>query len=132
PLHFSGHLPQTTLTVAGATLAGPAVYPSAVYDLTGLLGHALYDGVNNALPQPIFLPATDTANGQTLPANQDFTVTTPALPGASLFVAAGTGRGRVSITAVPPQRGPRRPPALQPARGGTRPNARTLSQPAPL
>jgi Ca2+-binding RTX toxin-like protein len=131
-LAFNGQLTQNTLTVDGAALTGPAAYPSATYDLTVLLGRALYDGVNNTLPRPIFLPATDTANGQTLPANQDFTVTTPALPGASLFVAAGTGSGRVSLTAVPPERVTGLPPTLQPALVVTIQTAGPFSQPAPL
>jgi hypothetical protein len=66
------------------------------------------------ISRPIFLPALDAASGVTIDPARDVTVTTPRIPGAALFVAAGTLRdqegrpftGRLSITEVPIDRTP--------------------------
>ena len=101
--------PADALFVRGEAIAGPAVYPFIAEKLPLLLGHDGYEHVNNVIERPIYLPALDVASGSTIDPAVDVTVTTPAIPGASVFVAAGslddpTGNpftGVLSITEVP-------------------------------
>ena len=103
------HLPGDTLIVHGEAFAGPEVYPFIAEKMPLLLGHDAYENVNNMIERPIYLPALDIANGMTIDPAVDVTVTTAAIPNASVFVAAGsledqTGNpftGNLSITEVP-------------------------------
>ncbi len=98
-----------TLKVHGESFAGPEVYPFVAEKLDLLYDREVFPGVNNVLDRPIYLPVMDVANGQTIDPAQDTTVTTPNIPGASVFVAAGTLEDRqgnpfdgvLSITEVP-------------------------------
>ncbi len=79
-----------TLKVRGELFPGPLVYPFIAEKVAFVLEHAVYTGVNNVIARPIFLPELDVANGEDIDPAQNETVTTPAIPGASVFVAAGT------------------------------------------
>ncbi len=108
-LVFAGALPDNTLKVHGETYAGPEIYPLIAEKLSLLYGHDVYENVNNFIERPIYLPALDIANGATIDPAADITVTTSAIPNASVFVAAGTldtqeggaFEGVLSITEVP-------------------------------
>lgn len=100
---------DNALRVEAADLPG-GQYPSVAEPLPLLLGRDLpFDGVNNMIDRPIFLPALDIANATTIDPNADTMVTTPMLPGAELMVAAGSltnmdgspFTGSLSITEVP-------------------------------
>ena len=76
-----------------------------------MLGHELYDGVNNVIDRPIYLPALDLENNtQTTDSNGDITVTNSALD-AQVFVAANSLIDQdgnpftdpLSISEVPPE-----------------------------
>jgi hypothetical protein len=79
-----------TLKVRGDLYQGTASYPFIAEKLAFILDHDVYEHVNNIIDRPIYLPALDTANGQQIDPAQDTTVTTAAIPGASVFVKAGT------------------------------------------
>ena len=97
------------LIIRGESLAGPDVYPYIAEKLQLLLGGDPFDNVNNVIARPIYLPVLDVANGVTINPAVDTLVTTPAIPGASVFVAANTlddqqgnpFTGVLSITEVP-------------------------------
>jgi RHS repeat-associated protein len=86
-----------------------AELPFIAEKLNLVLEHELYAGVNNVIARPIFLPLLDLANATPINPNAPNTVTTPAIPGAEVFVAAHTLRdqqgaeynGLLSITEVP-------------------------------
>jgi RHS repeat-associated protein len=87
----SGPLPAAViLEVHGEQLSGPTAYPFIAADQSVLLGHAAFSGVNNVISRPILLTPEDTAHAVTISPAADATVTTPALPGASLQIPAGS------------------------------------------
>lgn len=115
----TGPVVSDTLKIRGETFPGPAVYPFIAEKLPLVLEHDVFAGVNNVIDRPIFLPKLDVASGRTIDPSQDTTVTTAAIPGASVFVAAGTlmnqqgtpFTGVLSITEVPPDLTPAALPA---------------------
>lgn len=110
-----------TLTLAGVPSADAAliiqpgqqvnnvVYPSIAEKLPLLLGHDVYANVKNVIDRPIFLPPIDISNAQTINPAITQTVTSAAIPGSSVKVAANTlfdqdnkpYTGKLSITTVP-------------------------------
>jgi YD repeat-containing protein len=129
------------LAVKGITFSGQT-YPSVAEVLSLLLGHNVYDGVNNVISRPIFLPALNLAQGAMVNPAQNTTVAPAALPGASLFVQAGTlltpgGQpysGILSVTQVPVDQTPAALPAnLKPSVVVTiQPGGMTFTTPAPI
>ena len=101
--------PDNTLKVYGNRLTGGDVYPFIAEKLPLVLEHEVYQGVNNVISRPIYLPPLDIANGVTIDPNRDMLVSTPTLPGATVSVKAGTlfdknGQvftNKLSITTVP-------------------------------
>jgi RHS repeat-associated protein len=81
--------PSVVVEVHGEQLGGPTVYSFVAASQAVLLGHDLYGGVNNVIGQPILLTAVDTAHEVTINPSQATTMSTAALPGASLQLAAG-------------------------------------------
>ncbi len=76
------------------------------------LGHPTYAGVANVVPRPIVLPKVDLAHATdfaTVDASRARDLTSPALPGVVLHVAAGGARtadgrpfaGKLTLTALP-------------------------------
>jgi len=108
-LSFADGLPDDTLFIRGEAFTGPEVYPFVAESLPLLLGHGGFEGFNNFVERPIYLPALDTANAVTIDPLVDVTVTTSAIPNASVFVEAdtleiqggGDFTGELSITEVP-------------------------------
>lgn len=102
-------VPPNTLQIYGDGITGEDNYPYIAEKLPLLLGHEAYPNVNNVISRPIYLPALDTANGKTINPAADTTVTTAAIPKASVFVKAGTLKDtegnpyteNLSITQVP-------------------------------
>jgi YD repeat-containing protein len=141
-LAFSGALPSDVLIVHGEDLSGPLVYPYIAEKLPLLFGHDPYLGFNNVIARPIYLPALDVANGQRVNPNQNVTVTTATIPGASVYVAAGSLQeqdgdpftGILSITEVPVDFTPASlPPNLFPDLVVTiQPGEMVFTTPAPL
>ena len=106
---------EEVLKIQGDQAAIPGkVYPFIAETLPLLFGHDLFASVNNVIERPIYLPVLDIANADTVDATQDTLVDTAAIPGASVFIEAGTLRqqdgtpfnGLVSITEVPINRTP--------------------------
>jgi RHS repeat-associated protein len=103
-----GPLISDTLKIRGELFVG-AAYPFIAEKLPLLLEHDVQLGVNNFIARPIFLPKLDIANGVTISPTSDTMVTSAALPGTSVFVAAGTLMNQqgtpftavLSITEVP-------------------------------
>ncbi len=97
------------LLIRGEAHVGEVVYPFIAEKIPLLLGRDLYRGSANVIGRPIYLPALDVAGGQTIDPNKDTTVTTAAIPGAAVFIEAGSlsdqiGQpftGVLSITEVP-------------------------------
>ena len=110
----SGPLVSDTIKIRGELFPGPLAYPFIAEKLPLVLEHDVFAGVNNVIDRPIYLPVLDIANGMTIDPAQDTTVTTAAIPGASVFVSAGTlmnqqgtpFTGVLSITKVPMERTP--------------------------
>ncbi|MBW4497542.1 MAG: hypothetical protein KME26_31650 [Oscillatoria princeps RMCB-10] len=108
-LETPGALPDNTLKIRGEGISGDVTYPFIAEKLPLLLEHEVYTGVNNVISRPIYLPPIDTANAETIEPAADVTVTTSNIPGASVFVAAGSLKdqqgnpytGQLSITEVP-------------------------------
>jgi RHS repeat-associated protein len=129
-----GPVPAGPLTVHGERVPGPGAYPLLTAQLSLLLGHQVFAGVNNVLAGPVVLTPLDTADAVTVNPAQDTTVTTPALPGASLRVPAGTLRdargnpyaGPLGITEVSPGAAP------VPLPDGLLPDLMVLVQPGGL
>jgi RHS repeat-associated protein len=105
----NGPVVSDTLKIRGELFQPSGQYPFIAEKLELMLEHAVYSQVNNAIGRPIYLPQLDAANAWEIDPNQDTTVSTGALPGVSLFVAAGTlmnqqgtpFTGKLSITEVP-------------------------------
>jgi RHS repeat-associated protein len=97
------------LLVRGEAHTGVAVYPFIAEKIPLLLGRDLYQGSANVIGRPIYLPALDVAGGQAIDPDSNTTVTTAAIPGAAVFIEAGSlkdqlgqpFRGVLSITEVP-------------------------------
>jgi RHS repeat-associated protein len=108
-LEVDGELPSDTLKVRAELLSGDDAYPFIAEKLPLVLEHDVYEGVNNIINRPIYLPVLDTASGVNVDPNADTTVTTDTIPGASVFVEAGSlddqegnpFTGNLSITEVP-------------------------------
>ena len=121
---------------------GGEVYPSVAEKISLLLERDPFTGVNNVIDRPIFLPPIDMTNAVTIDPTVDTTVTTEAIPGAGVFVAAGTLEnqegeaftGQLSITDVPRELTPAAlPPNLLPdALVTIQPGEMVFNQPAPL
>ena len=108
-LEIVGELPSNTLRVRGDAIMGDGTFPFIAEELDLLLGREVFSGVNNVIERPIYLPAIDLDNAVTIDPVVDTSVTTDAIPGAEVFVAAGTLEnmegelftGQLSITSVP-------------------------------
>ncbi|MEQ8848700.1 peroxidase family protein [Botrimarina sp.] len=119
-------------------------YPFVAEKIGLMLGHSVYEGVNNTIARPIYLPAIDLAGGTQVDPSADTMVMQEIAPGqmASVEVAAGTlidQQGQpfnevLSITSVPPSLTPASLPrnistatvvTIQPAE-------MVFTQPAPL
>ncbi|MEG3861999.1 FG-GAP-like repeat-containing protein, partial [Microcoleus sp. herbarium12] len=102
-------VPPNTLQIYGDGITGEDNYPYIAEKLPLLLGHEAYPNVNNVISRPIYLPPIDTANSKTINPAADTTVTTAAIPKASVFVKAGSLKDsegnpyteNLSITQVP-------------------------------
>ncbi|MCA9129039.1 MAG: hypothetical protein KDB22_18255, partial [Planctomycetales bacterium] len=103
-----------TIKIRGELIAGTFTYPFIAEKLPLLMGHDVYEGYNNFIDRPIFLPKLDTANAKVINPSQTTVVTTTAIPEAKVTVAAGTlmnqqgapFTGSLSITEVPLERTP--------------------------
>ena len=141
-IEFTGPAPSDTLFIRGEALTGPEVYPFIAEKVPLLLGRDLYDNVNNVVVRPIYLPALDIANGDVVDPTQDTVVDTAAIPGAQVFIAAGTLEdqsgspftGTLSITEVPVDRTPAAlPDSVRPGLVVTiQPGEMVFTEPAPL
>ncbi|WP_156804809.1 CARDB domain-containing protein [Synechococcus sp. PCC 6312] len=149
-VELSGLPPNNTLKVFGNLIDGAAAgtdpgtvtYPFIAEKLPLVLEHEVYAGVNNVISRPIYLPELDTANAVSIDPTQSITVTTTAIPGAAVTVAAGTLKdqkgelytGKLSITEVPTNLTPAALPAnLAPDLVITiQPGEMVFVQPAPL
>ena len=102
-------LTADTLLIRGEQIPGDEVYPFIAEKLPLLLGQQVYEGYHNIINRPIYLPPIDVANGEIIDPTVDVTVTTEAIPSASVFVEAGSlldqqgnpFTGILSITEVP-------------------------------
>lgn len=120
----------------------PGGLPLLAEDDGTLLGHAIFKSVNNVIGQPFVLPALDTAHGTTIDPTKTTTVTTPAVPGLSVQVSAGTLKnpdssnftGALTLTAVPVAEAPANvPPTLRPDQFYiVDPGTLTFTAPAPI
>ena len=138
----SGSIVSDTLKVRGERFSGPVAYPFIGEKLPLILEHDIYPNVNNVVERPIFLPALDIANGKDINPAQDTTVTTAAIPGASVLVKSGTlmnqqgtpFTGKLSITEVPRDLTPAAlPPSLIPDLVVTvQPGEMVFAAPAPM
>ncbi|MEZ6092322.1 MAG: putative Ig domain-containing protein [Pirellulaceae bacterium] len=105
----NGPLVSDTLKIRGETYPGPDVYPYIAEKLPLVLEREVFEGINNVIRRPIYLPKLDVANGVQIDPMQDTMVTTATIPGASVMVRAGTlmnqqstlFNGVMSITEVP-------------------------------
>lgn len=141
-LEVDGELPSDTLKVRAELLGGDDAYPFIAEKLPLVLEHEVYEGVNNIINRPIYLPVLDTENGVVVDPNTDTTVTTDTIPGASVFVEAGSlddqqgnpFTGNLSITEVPPDLTPAAlPENLRPDVVVTiQPGEMVFNTPAPL
>ncbi len=85
------------------------LYPSIAEKLPLVLEHDVYANANNIIQRPIYLPPIDIANAKTINPNINQTVTSAAISGSSVFVAANSlfdhegnpYTGKLSITTVP-------------------------------
>ncbi|MCH8186624.1 MAG: hypothetical protein IH862_11030, partial [Chloroflexi bacterium] len=111
-LESSGSLPGDTLLIRGETIAGTEVYPFIAEKVELLLGHTPFEGINNVIGRPIFLPALDMDSAQPIDPAVNTTVSVVLQEGeepVSVSVAAGTLEdqdgnlytGLLSITEVP-------------------------------
>ncbi len=105
----TGTVASDTIKVRGDLFVGAVGYPFIAEKIAFLLEHPLLSHLNNVISRPIFLPAIDRANGMQIDPTQNTTLTTNAIPGASVFIAAGSlvdlqgtpYAGKLSITEVP-------------------------------
>lgn len=111
-LEFAGALPSDTLKIHGEGWTGSEAYPFIAEKLPLVLGHEVFENLENAIVRPIFLPALDTAQAQPIdPATSAFVVVSlqPNEAPATVSVAAGSLEdqqgnpytGNLSITEVP-------------------------------
>jgi RHS repeat-associated protein len=131
-----------TLKIYGDSITGPSSYPFIAEKLPLLLGHEVYSNVKNVISRPIYLPPLDIANGKTINPAADTTVTTAAIPKASVLVKAGSLKDaqgnpynkKLSITEVPTELTPAAlPPNLHTDLVVTiQPGDMVFSTPAPL
>ncbi|MFO0905215.1 MAG: RHS repeat-associated core domain-containing protein [Pirellulales bacterium] len=99
----------TTIKIRGDLYSGGPVLPFIAEHLSLTLDHEVYAGYENQIVRPIYLPVLDVENGTPINPTMNALVDTPALPGVSVFVAAGTlmnqqgspFTGVLSITEVP-------------------------------
>ena len=104
----TGPIVSDTIKVRGETSVGSKVYPFIAEKLPLLLEHDVYQGHNNVVNRPIYLPSLDMANAVRIDPAHDTLVTTAALLGAEVNVKAGTlfnqqgtlFTGQLSITEV--------------------------------
>jgi YD repeat-containing protein len=89
-LTFPDTLPAGPLEIHGDEVARTTAYNLVTAAPAVLLGHDAFLSVNNEIGRPIFLTPLDQADAVMVDPVADTTVTTPALPGASLYIAAGT------------------------------------------
>ena len=132
------------MLVHGDAHSGMEVYPFIAEKLDLLFPAGVYDGFNNVLVRPIYLPAIDVAGGTTIDPNDNTTVVQQIAPGldASVFVAAGTLIDQngdpfddvLSITEVPRERTPAALPTnlLPDVVVTIQPGEMSFLQPAPL
>jgi RHS repeat-associated protein len=101
-LTFPGSMPAGPLVVQGDRAPGPVEYPLVKVDPALLLGRPVIDRIDNTIPRPIYLTAVDSANAGTVNPSVDTTISTPAIPGASLFIPANATSysGPLAITQV--------------------------------
>jgi RHS repeat-associated protein len=111
-IEFSGAAPSDTLFLHAEQLPGPDVYPFIAEKIALLLGHELYDGFNNVIDRPIFLPVLDIANGVSIDPSSNVMVSVALQPGeapAEVMIQAGSLEdqsgnmftGVLSVTEVP-------------------------------
>jgi RHS repeat-associated protein len=99
---------SNNLRIMGGLSTG-SDYPSIAEKLPLVLEHEVYEGVNNEIARPIYLPVLDIAGGQVVDSFHDAVVTSAKLPGAAVTVKAGSLKdqsgnsftGTMSITEVP-------------------------------
>jgi RHS repeat-associated protein len=118
------------------------VYPSIAEKLPLLLGHDVYQSLRNVIDRPIYLPAIDITNAKTIDPTITQTVTSAAIPGSSVVVAANSlfttenkpFTGQLSITTVPVELTPAAlPDGLRPDLVVTiQPGDMIFTTPAPL
>ncbi|SMP79595.1 YD repeat-containing protein, partial [Neorhodopirellula lusitana] len=139
-------LVSDTIKIRGELYDDPSrpnlTYPYVAEKLPLLLDNAVIAGVNNVIARPIYLPVLDMINAKPIDPAQDTLVTTNALPGTSLMIAAGSlmdrngaaFTGMLGITEVPTQLTPASLPAnLNPDLVVTiQPADMVFTQPAPL
>ena len=138
----NGPLVSDTLKIRGETYPGPNSYPYIAEKLPLVLEREVFEGINNVIRRPIYLPKLDVANGVRINPMQDTLVTTATIPGASVMVRAGTLMnqqstlfdGIMSITEVPANLTPAALPAnLRPDLVLTiQPGEMVFTTPAPL
>ncbi|WP_299971467.1 RHS repeat-associated core domain-containing protein [uncultured Roseobacter sp.] len=133
-------LDNDALRVLAGEVEG-STYPSVAEPLPLLLSE-FFDGVNNVIDRPIFLPELDIEGGVQIDPDNDTVVTNADLPGAEVLVRAGniTGmngepfEGVMTITEVPRDLTPATlPPNFLPDLVVTiQPGEMQFGQPAPL
>lgn len=139
-----GEFDSDTLRIHGEDFAGPQSYPFVAEKLDLMFNRPLFDGAQNEIARPIFLPKLDVANGTEIDPNADTTVSQEIAPGdmAAVFIASGSAKdqsgndftGVLSITEVPLDRTPAAlPDGLLPDTVVTiQPGELTFLEPAPL
>ena len=108
-LETVGPLPSDTIDFHGETFSGPQAFPFVAEKLTLMLNRAVFEGAKNVIGRPVYLPALDIANGTMIDPTVAVDVTTPAIPGLMLEIAADNLRdqqgqpfnGLLTITQVP-------------------------------
>jgi RHS repeat-associated protein len=99
-----------TLKIYGQRIQGGGItYPFIAEKMNLLLGHDVYQGVNNAIDRPIYLPTVDISTGVTVNPNIQTIATNPNLVGAKVVVNPYTlydkngnaFTGTLTITEVP-------------------------------
>ena len=138
----NGPIVSDTLKIRGETYPGPNAYPYIAEKLPLVLEREVFEGINNVIRRPIYLPKLDVANGVRINPMQDTLVTTATIPGTSVMVRAGTLMnqqstlfdGIMSITEVPANLTPAALPAnLRPDLVLTiQPGEMVFTTPAPL
>lgn len=135
-------LQGTALIIEPGQQVNNVVYPSIAEPLHLLLGHDVYANVKNIIDRPIYLPPIDISNAQTIDPTITQTVTSAAIPGSAVVVAANTlfdqqnqpYTGQLSITTVPTELTPAAlPENLRPDLVVTiQPGEMEFTNPAPL